>query len=134
MTRTACDAVLKRFPQRSLRFQGFAAYEDAEAAWSTFRTTGAVPIGLNVGWGESSPAPTPLHERTPQRQRSTPAYSPHTPQRAMGPVQHRTLQGGPPPFASSSTARGTSVPAAPTVISAFFGILSGWNPGVYMAL
>src|SRR5271155_1163636 len=141
MIRTACDAVLKHFPQHRLRFQGFTAYEDAEEAWNAFRATGAAPIGLNVGQGsESSPAPTPLRERTPQRQRLATAHSPHTPQHSMGPhkptppVQHHASQSKPSPFASSSTARGNSVPAAPVVISAFFVVLSGWGPGVYMAL
>src|SRR5271156_3991321 len=93
MIRTACDAVLKRFPQHRLHFQGFTAYEDAEEAWNIFRATGAAPIGLNIGQrSESSPTPTPFRERTPQRPRLATAYCPHTPQRSMGkstpPVQH----------------------------------------------
>jgi len=92
-------------------------------------------------WGsESSPVPTLLHERTPQQQHSATAYSPHTlqcstgPSKPIPPIQHHTSQSGPPPVASSSTAQGTSVPTAPAIISAFFVILSGWSPGVYMAL
>ena len=129
MIRAACDAVLKNYPQHSLRFQGFTAYKHAAEAWRTFRITGVTPIGLNYGQGsQSSPAPTPLHERTPQQQRSATPYSPHTPQHS---IQDRILQS---PFASSSTTRGNSVPAGPVVISAFFVVLSGWSPGVYMTL